>query len=468
MTVTFYNTRSRAKETFKPLIPGKVGIYSCGPTVYHHSHIGNMRSFIFADLLRRVMEHAGYQVKHVMNITDVGHLVSDDDAGEDKMEVGKQREGLDAWGVAEKYTESFMDHCHKLNILPPHIICKATEHIEQQIALVKKLESRGFTYVIEDGVYFDTSKFEAYGAMAKLDIEGLEGGKRITDIGKKHKTDFALWKFSPKGSQRDMEWDSPWGRGFPGWHIECSAMSMHYLGEQFDIHTGGIDHIPIHHTNEIAQSEAASDKKPFVNYWLHNEFLQLGEGLKMSKSKGGFLTVDSLTKKKYDPLAFRYLMLTAHYRNPVKFSWESLDAASATLKKLAKQALQIKHETGAHPAEEISDHAAGYINRFDEAIFDDLNSAVALAELHSLLGDDKLTPAEKMALLMYFEPVLHLGLFEEHEIAEIPAEIIDFAKQRLAARDNKDWAEADRLRKAITDQGYDVMDNPDGFEVFKK
>ncbi|MGM0422468.1 MAG: cysteine--tRNA ligase [Pseudomonadota bacterium] len=468
MSVTFYNTRTRQKEDFIPLQDGKAGIYSCGPTVYHHAHLGNMRANIFADLLRRVMEHAGYDVTHVMNITDVGHLVSDDDEGEDKMEVGKKREGLDAWGIAEKYTESFFDHCHKLNILTPHIVCKATEHIEQQIALIQKLEDRGLAYVIDDGVYFDTSKFEAYGAMAKLDIEGLEGGKRISDIGKKHKTDFALWKFSPKDSQRDMEWDSPWGKGFPGWHVECSAMSMHYLGEQFDIHSGGIDHIPIHHTNEIAQSEAATGKKPFVNVWLHNEFLQFGDDVKMSKSKGDTLTVDSLEDRGYDPLAFRYLMLTAHYRNPVKFTWEALDGAASTLKRLRKQALDIKHNTESSPAEDISETAALYITKFDTALFDDLNSAVALAELHSMLGDARLDDFEKMALLMYFEPVLHLGLFEEQEAAAIPAEIIEMASQRKAAREDRNWAEADRLRAEIAKQGFDVMDSDDGFEVFKK
>ena len=464
MTVTFYNTRTRSRQEFKPLVPGKVGIYTCGPTVYHHAHLGNMRANIFADLLHRVMEHAGYAVTHVMNITDVGHLVSDSDEGEDKMEVGKKREGLDAWGIAEKYTASFFDHCDKLNIQRPDIVCKATDHIEQQITLVKKLEDRGLTYVIDDGVYFDTAKFNDYGAMAKLDIEGLEGGKRITDMGKKHKTDFALWKFSPKDAQRDMEWDSPWGRGFPGWHIECSAMSMHYLGEQFDIHTGGIDHIPIHHTNEIAQSEAATGKAPFVNIWLHNEFLQFGEQVKMSKSKGETLTVDTLIDKGYDPLAFRYLMLTAHYRNPVNFTWDSLDGAQATLRRLQKNARHLSDTVG--EGEKLSPKATDIKNQMDAALFDDLNSARALAELHGMLGDSAISDGDKYKVLQDFDTIFGLDLFAVQTL-DIPADITLLAEARMAARAEKDFAEADRLRDEIASHGYNVEDTPEGFKIVK-
>jgi cysteinyl-tRNA synthetase len=458
----FYNTRTRTKEDFTPIQDKKVGLYTCGPTVYHHAHIGNMRAYVFADLLRRSLELAGYNVNHVMNITDVGHLVSDGDDGEDKMEVGKKREGLNAWQIAEKYTDSFFSHCEKLNIKRPTTVCKATDHIEQQISLVKALEERGLTYVIEDGVYFDTSKFQSYGEMAKLDIEGLQGGARVVDTGKKSNTDFALWKFSPKDAVRDMEWDSPWGKGFPGWHIECSAMSMHYLGDQFDIHTGGIDHIPVHHTNEIAQSEGATGKAPFVNYWLHCEFLQFGDQVKMSKSKGDTLTIDSLEDKGYDPLAYRYLMLTAHYRSPVKFTWESLDSAQKTLKRLRVQAIAIQSEANGK-----SQETTAHIDTFKNALLDDLNSAIVIAELHAVIGDQNLSAPEKLYILNVFEDTLQIGLFQKEAKANIPADVTELAQARKAARDNKDWAESDRLRDAIANKGFVVKDTPDGFEIKK-
>lgn len=467
MKLKLYNTRTRTKEIFNPILPNQAGLYTCGPTVYSHAHIGNMRAYVFADLLKKTLQLAGYDVKHVMNITDVGHLVGDGDEGDDKMEVGKKREGMDAWQLAKKYTDSFIHFCDQLNIDLPRgeMLCRATDHIQDQIDLVKALEDRGLTYIIDDGVYFDTSKFQSYGEMAKLDIEGLEGGKRIADTGKKAITDFALWKFSPTDKQRDMEWDSPWGKGFPGWHIECSAMSMHYLGHQFDIHTGGIDHIQVHHTNEIAQAEGATGKSPFVNFWLHCEFLQFGENVKMSKSKGDSLTIDSLVDRGYDPLAYRYLMLTAHYRSPIKFTWDSLDAAQKTLMRLRAKVQSL------HPMDEVtvadSPLVKDYIQKIEAAVFDDLNSAAALAEIHNLLNDDAADDQEKIIVIRKFDDFFGLDFYKAEQQADIPAEVIDLAAARKTARDNKDWAESDRLRDAIADKGYTVKDTADGYEVIK-
>ncbi len=463
--IYFYNTRTRKKEEFRPIEQGKVGIYSCGPTVYAYAHIGNMRAYVFADSLRRMFELIGYDVKHVMNITDVGHLVSDADDGEDKMEVGKKLEGLDAWGLAEKYTKAFFKHAEKLHIKKPHVVCKATDHIKEQIEMVKKLEDADYTYIIDDGVYFDTSKFAEYGKMAKLDIEGLQLGARIDSAGKKNKTDFALWKFSPKDTKRDMEWDSPWGRGFPGWHIECSAMSSKYLGEQFDIHTGGIDHIPVHHTNEIAQSECASGKEPFVNYWLHCEFLSLDKDTKMSKSKGDVLTIDSLEEKGYSPLAYRYLLLTSHYRNPIKFSFDSLKMAKKTLRKLQKHILSIKKN--AKDIVALSDIAIKHKENFLNAICDDLNTAKALAELHAVIADKDITDSEKYELIKYFDLALGFDFvnMQENKDIDIPAEILDLVAMRDEARQNKNWEESDRLRDKIIGLGYELKDTANGAEV---
>ncbi|MCI0472541.1 MAG: cysteine--tRNA ligase, partial [Ignavibacteria bacterium] len=324
--IYFYNTLSRKKEEFIPISGSKAGIYTCGPTVYNFAHIGNLRSYFFEDILKRVLLYNGYDVKHIMNITDVGHLVSDEDEGEDKMEKGSAREGKTVWEIAEDYTEAFKKDISLLNILPPTVYCKATDFIQEQIEMIKCLEDKGYTYIIEDGVYYDTSKFPDYGKMALLDIEGLEEGIRVEiNTEKRNKTDFALWKFTPKDVKRQMEWESPWGRGFPGWHIECSAMSIKFLGNHFDIHCGGVDHIPIHHTNEIAQAEACTGEK-FVNYWLHGEFLIEEKG-KMSKSAGEFLKLQSLIDKGYSPFDYRYFLLMTHYRKKIKFSFNNLDSA---------------------------------------------------------------------------------------------------------------------------------------------
>jgi cysteinyl-tRNA synthetase len=473
-TVYFQNTLHRRREEFKPIKQGRVGIYSCGPTVYGYAHIGNMRANVFADILCRVMKYAGYRVTHVMNITDVGHLVGDGDDGQDKMELGKKRESMDAWGVAEKYTKAFFDHCRKLNIKCPDITPKATDHISEQIEMIKTLEGKGYTYLTEDGVYFDTKKFAGYGDMAKLDIDGLQSGARIENLDKRNKTDFALWKFSPetKKEKRDMEWDSPWGHGFPGWHIECSAMSMKYLGDHFDIHTGGIDHIPIHHTNEIAQSECCTGHK-FVNYWLHNEFLGLGNDMKMSKSKGDVLTVDTLIEKGYDPLTYRYLLLTSHYRNPLKFSWDSLNKARTVHEKLLHHMVLLKKQV--KPDKKISislGHMSGaaqkHLTNFKKALFDDLNTAIAMAELHQMLKNKSISDAEKLALMLEFDTIFDIGLTDavERDI-DIPQNVMDWVEKRDKARSDKNWAESDRLRDLIKSAGFTVKDGRDGAKVQK-
>ncbi len=464
--VYFSNSLSREKEEFIALEAGKAGIYSCGPTVYHDAHIGNMRHVLLADTTKRVLRVAGYDVKHVMNITDVGHLVGDGDDGEDKMEVGKAREGMDAWGVAKKYEESFFVDTKRLNVIRPDVVCHATGHIPEQIAMIKTLEEKGFTYINSDGVYFDTSKYSDYGKMAKLDIEGLEAGSRVGFNDKKNKTDFALWKFSPKDEKRDMEWDSPWGMGFPGWHIECSAMAMKYLGDSFDIHTGGMDLIPVHHSNEIAQSECASGCKPFVKYWLHNEFLNTGD-IKMSKSSGEFLTIQSLIDAGYDPLAFRYLCLNTHYRKPLNFSWEIMQNIAKIYQKMKTKILALKENSDDNIT--LSDLAMKYDADFKSAIYNDMNISLALTTSNLILNDKILSDAEKYSLILSHDLVYGFD-FEnmDLEVLEIPKNIIELAEKRKAAKDNKEWESSDKYRDQILKLGYIVKDNKDGYEIIKE
>ncbi|HNZ84594.1 MAG TPA: cysteine--tRNA ligase, partial [Candidatus Woesebacteria bacterium] len=331
----FFNTLSRTKETFEPIETGKVGIYSCGPTVYSSPHIGNMYAYVCWDVLVRVLQYLGYEVKNVINITDVGHLVSDGDSGEDKMEKGSKKEGVSVWEIAKKYEDEFLNNLDELNIKRPWKLPRATDHIAEQINLIQKIEANGYTYKTSDGIYFDTSKMVDYGKMANLNLEKIKEGARVeVNEEKKHPTDFALWKFSPKDVKRQMEWESPWGVGFPGWHIECTAMSTKYLGEKFDIHTGGEDHIPVHHTNEIAQAEGAFGHD-LVKYWIHNAFITF-KGNKISKSSGGLWTIADLKKMGFEPLAFRYMVLSSHYRKGMEFSIESLKSAQTALLKLRK------------------------------------------------------------------------------------------------------------------------------------
>ncbi len=451
MKLQLYDTYTRSVREFEPLKPGEVGLYTCGPTVYNYAHIGNLRTYIFEDVLRRVLAFNGYAVKHVMNITDVGHLVSDADTGEDRMELGSQRTGMSAWEIAEMYTEAFRADMARLNIQEPTIWCKATDHIQEQIETVQCIEAKGFTYRTSDGIYFDTSKLPDYGYLGRLDIAGLQAGSRVELGEKRHSTDFALWKFSPPGQQRQMEWESPWGKGFPGWHIECSAMSAKYLGPYFDIHCGGEDHITVHHPNEVAQTEACYGTR-LANFWMHGYFLQLNEA-RMGKSVGNFLTVQTLIDEGYDPLAYRYLCLGAHYRARLNFTWEGLDGATTALNRLRAAC----HGWGAPGAAD-----ADFLARFIAQINDDLNMPRALAVVWDLVRSD-LPNAVKKGSLLKFDEVLGLRLAEwEPAAAEIPAEILTLAQQRQEARAARRWQEADALREQIKAAGYEIEDTPQG------
>ncbi len=454
MALKLYNTLTRKKESFEPIIKAHIGIYSCGPTVYWYQHIGNLRSYIFADILKRVLLYHGYGVKHVINITDVGHLTSDADEGEDKMEKAALKEGKKAFEIAEHYFKVFEEDLDKLNIIKPNIWCKATEHIKEQIELIKKLEKKGYTYRTSDGIYYDTSKFKDYGKLALLNKEGLKAGKRIAVGEKKNKTDFALWKFSDEPGKRQQEWESPWGLGFPGWHIECSAMSSKYLGEQFDIHTGGEDHIPIHHTNEIAQSEGAFGKKPWVKYWLHGAFLTF-KGEKVSKSKGGLFTLSELEEKGYSPLDYRYFCLTAHYRSQLNFSLENLDAAKYSLKRLKNIILELKEDKKTN---------IRYLNEFHEDIDNDLDMPSALAVLWKLVRDEKADG--KIGAIREMDKVFGLDLLLKERI-EIPLKVRGLIEQREKARKAKDWKKADALREEIKKSGFKVDDTNEGVKVGK-
>lgn len=461
MSLKLYNTLTRKKELFTPITPGKVGLYSCGPTVYHYAHIGNLMSYVFADTLKKVLEYNGLKVNHVINITDVGHLTSDGDEGEDKLEKGAKREGKSVWDIAKFYTDAFMKDISLLNIASPTTWCKATDHIQEQIDQVKIIEKKGYTYKTSDGIYFDTSKLDDYGKLARLKVEDLQAGARV-DIGEKHnKTDFALWKFSPTNEKRAMEWESPWGVGFPGWHIECSAMSSKYLGKHFDIHTGGIDHIPVHHTNEIAQSEVAFGK-PWVNIWMHNEFLIMDSG-KMSKSSGEFLTLQALIDKGYKPLHFRYFLYTAIYRQQLTFNFEALDSAKNSYDRLKNIIKELKQKSG----EDNPELVVKYEEEFHNAINDDLNMPQAMATLWNVLRDNDLSSKDKLGLCELFDKVLSLDLLKEEKL-EVPQEVIDLAKERLKAKIAKDWNKADELRDKIKELGFLIKDKKvEGKETYE-
>ncbi len=459
--IQLYNTLKRKTETFAPIKPGEVSIYSCGPTVYHYAHIGNLRAYVFADVLRRMFVQSGFSVKHVINITDVGHLVGDGDSGEDKLESGAKREGKTAWDVATFYTEAFFKDLEALNIpRDAYLFPRATENIPEQIALIKTLEEKGFTYQTSDGIYFDTSKFSHYADLAKLDIEGLKSGARVEEnTEKKNITDFALWKFSPKDEQRQMEWDSPWGKGFPGWHIECSAMSEKFLGKHFDIHTGGIDHIPVHHTNEIAQSECAHGE-PYVNTWMHVNFLNDKSG-KMAKSSGDFLRLQTLIDQKIKPCAYRYYLLTTHYRSEIQFSTEALLGAQEAYNKLVSWCADHKETTGT-----VSEK---YKKDFERMIGDDLNTPQAIALIWTLMKDYGVSGGDKYATILYIDEVLGLGLSDATKLTlHVSDEVKKLLDARNEARINKNFAESDRLRDEIANHGFVVKDTPNGQELEKK
>jgi cysteinyl-tRNA synthetase len=452
-----YDNYTRSLRPFQPLKPGEVGLYTCGPTVYDYQHIGNFRTFIFEDVLKRVLEWNGYKVVHVMNITDVGHLVSDADEGEDKMEKGARRTGKSAWEIAKLYTDAFLDDMRALDIEPPTYLPRATEHIPEQIDFIADIERKGFTYRTSDGIYFDTSRQPDYGHLARLDKDGLEAGKRVEIGEKKHPTDFALWKFSPPGEKRQMEWDSPWGLGFPGWHIECSAMAQKYLGDYFDIHCGGEDHISVHHTNEIAQTEARVGTR-LANFWMHGYFL-LESDAKMAKSAGEFLRLKALTDRGYDPLAYRYLCLTAHYRSQLNFTWEALDGAATALDRM-RRGFRALPDGGAPDA--------GYVERFTAEVNDDLNVPRALALAWEVLRGD-LPPEARKATLAAFDRVFGLRLPEWQPREEaVPEAVQALAAARSAARAARDWVEADRLRGELQAAGWDVEDRPDGYGLKRR
>ncbi len=456
-----YNTLTKKKEEFKPIVSGKVGLYCCGPTVYHYAHIGNLRAYIFNDILRRVLERKGLIVEHVMNITDVGHLTSDSDEGEDKMAKGAEREGKTVWEIAKFYEEEFFKDTKSLNILKPTVVCKATDHIKDMITLIVYIEKNGYTYESGGNIYFDTSKFDNYYELAGHKPDESEMRARVDeDSAKKNKADFVLWFTRSKFGNQDMQWDSPWGRGFPGWHLECSAMSMKYLGEQFDIHCGGVDHIPIHHTNEIAQAEGATGKRPWVKYWMHNEFLVMDKG-KMSKSSGDFLRMQSILDKGYDPLAYRYFCLGAHYRQQLMFSWEGLDGAANTLKRLREKMMMLKEETPEW--NDITDKDHEYQQQFSKALEDDLNTAGALAVMWSVLRDEELGSQEQLELLMDFDNVFGLGFADwEREKIKVSDEVQGILDERAKARAEKDWVKSDEFRDLLKSKGFVVKDGPDG------
>ncbi len=454
--VKLYNTLSKKKEDFKPL-KKEVGLYTCGPTVYDYAHIGNLRAYIFEDILKRTLYYNNYKVKHVMNITDVGHLTSDEDTGEDKIEKSAKEKKKTAWDIANYYTDAFKKDLEDLNIIPPDVYVKATETIEEQINLIKTLEKKGFTYQIKDGIYFDTSKLRDYGELANLKKVDLRPGARVEIKEKKNPTDFALWKFSKPEEKRQMEWNSPWGRGFPGWHTECVAMSHKYLGIPFDIHCGGVDHICVHHTNEIAQSKAAFGEN-LSRIWMHGEFLNLKDE-KMSKSKGGFVTLNSLKKENISPLSYRYLILGTHYRSPVNFSKDSAESAESGLKNLQKRISELESGTG--------DVSPYYRERFLNAINDDLNTPKALETIWVLIKDDSLSDKIKRATVESFDRVLGLKLKDDRPEKIIPKEIDVLAKEREKARQKKDFAKADDIREKIKKRGYLIEDVESGYKIKK-
>lgn len=470
-----YNTLTRKIEEFKPIDPPNVGFYSCGPTVYDFAHIGHARTYVFTDILQRVLEFNGFKVKRVMNITDVGHLTSDADFGDDKMEKGARREKKSVWEIAQFYTDDFFQMTAKLNIKKPEIICRATDHISSMVRFIELLEKKGFTYLISDGVYFDTSKLPEYGQLTGQSFDNLQKtlrvGARIEMAeGKKHPTDFALWKLTPRQVKRQMEWDSPWGMGFPGWHIECSVMSMEFLGNSFDIHTGGVDHIPIHHTNEIAQSEATTGKT-FVKYWLHAEHL-LVDGEKMSKSSGNFYRVKDLQEKGFDPLSLRYLFLTASYRQQLNFTWKSLKAAQNALRQLTDQISSLKQSISEGERRSLSSDKLTKVDalrdRFIQSINDDLNTAQALAVTWEVLKSS-IPSEDKYDLLLLFDEVLGIDFTKvQSKEVEIPSEIQKLIRERQVLRKEKKYQQADKLRQRIEQEGFYVEDTPQGSKIKSK
>ena len=468
-----FNTLTRQKQEFQPLKKNKVGLYTCGPTVYNYAHLGNLRTYIFEDVLRRVLEFNGYKVKHLTNITDVGHLTSDADTGEDKLEKGAKREGKSVWEIAEFYTQAFKENLNDLNIKEPTIWCRATDYIKEQIKFIRKLEKRGLIYKTSDGVYFDTSKYPDYPKLARLNLEGQKEGSRVEiNKEKRNPTDFALWKFSyangrsfdsaqdDAASRRQMEWKSPWGVGFPGWHLECSAMSIKKLGKEFDIHCGGVDHVSVHHTNERAQNWGLTGKES-VKWWVHGEFLIINEG-KMAKSEGNFITLQTLKDRGINPLAYRYFVLQAHYRSKLNFSWEALQAAQAGYDNLIRDIAGLEPPTprlwrSGKPGQACNT----CLGKFTQAINDDLNTPAALAVVQELLKSDK-PSSKKRQTIIEFDKVLGLNLNQYKKEKVVSREVEKLIKERQTARQNRDFKKADEIRQKLEEQGIKIKDLPDG------
>lgn len=459
--IRLHNTAARKRQAFKPMKKGQVRIYSCGPTVYDYAHIGHFFAYVFVDVLKRVLEFNGLKLKDVMNITDVGHLTSDADTGEDKVEKAAREKKMDAWKIAEYYTKDFFDAMRKLNVKRSDVVCKATDHVKEMIDMIAKMEKNGFTYKTSDGIYYDTSKFKGYADFARLNLEQLKSGARIEENPeKKNPTDFALWKFSSIEVKRQMEWDSPWGRGFPGWHIECTAMSMKYLGKTYDIHTGGIDHIPVHHTNEIAQAYGATGQKNFVNYWMHNNFITV-DGEKMSKSKQNFYNMADIEAKGYDPLALRYLFLTAHYRTKMNFTWESLEAAERALNTLRKHVIEWKKSKSKKKGGK--EKIESYGTEFLKAINDDLNTPIALSVVWKLVRAKDVTSKDKLKTVLKFDEVLGLRLKEVKPARKkkLSDEVKLLIKKREEFRKAGKYQEADDIRKRLDEELGVVIEDTD-------
>lgn len=468
MSLKFYNTATRSLEEFSPAMLNTVTMYNCGPTVYNYVHIGNLRAYVFADILRRALEREGYEVRQIVNITDVGHLVADSDDGEDKMEIAIKREQKNVEDIIAEYSDAFHADMLSLNVHMAAKFPRATHYIEEQKEMIEVLAKKGYTYVTADGIYFDTSKFPAYPNFAKLDVAGMQAGSRVDMGEKKHSTDFAVWKFSPtdhsaaaSGKHREQEWDSPLGskrKGFPGWHIECSAIIKAELGDTIDIHTGGIDHIPVHHTNEIAQSTCANGV-PLSRFWMHSAFMNV-EGEKMSKSLGNTYRLIDLRERGIPPLAFRYWLLTAHYRTQVNFTWEALAAAQSAYNKLTSAVYELPRATEASPIKE-------YMDEFIATLEDDLNTANAIAIIWKLLRDGRYSPGEKYNTIRLIDKVLglELGDFPAPKAFKIPLEVTTLLEARKKARAENNWMLSDSLRAEIKALGYDVKDTGEGQTV---
>ncbi len=471
-----FNTMTREVAEFAPADPGLVGMYSCGPTVYADQHIGNMRTYVFADTVRRVLLWKGFRVRHVINITDVGHLTSDADTGDDKLELAAKREQASAWDIAERYTRDFKADLRRLRVVEPDVWCKATDHVEHMIRFATSLDDRGWCYRLAGGLYFDTSKDAGYGALARLDLAGQREGARVEVVeGKRGGSDFAVWRTSGPGERRQMEWQSPWGTGAPGWHLECSVMSMEYLGRHFDIHTGGVDHIPVHHTNEIAQSEAyLGDGRPWVRWWLHGEFINL-EGAKISKSTGGGVLVSDLVDRGYHPLVYRYLLLQAHYRSQAEFSWDAMTAARTGLRRLLDRYAAARTGATAEARTEagagLGAAAARHLDAFDAAISDDLSTPRALAAVAAAARDASVSDADLTVLAARFDAALGIGLADlspadldlapkEARISAGDVELL--VSERSAARAARNFARSDELRDQLAGLGVAVEDHPGG------